>query len=106
MSAGPRCYLDHRVITPGQESAKRVEWWDTGDGTETIFSDALPEAPGLSQARGRLIKAAHSKCFFADRRRIERQGVAGLPDAPGQSPGEGMPDGRAGTGRRDSAGGD
>ncbi len=74
MSAGPRCFLDHRVITPGQEAAKRVEYWRQGDGSVRLYSDSVSDADGnLSEAAGTLEKAAHSKCYWVDRRQAERQ---------------------------------
>lgn len=77
MSAGPRCWRDHRVINPGQETAKRVEHWRQGDGTLLLFSDVVNDADGkLSDAKGTLEKAEHSKCYWAARRSAERQ-----PDA-------------------------
>jgi len=82
MSAGLRCFLAHRVINPGQESDKRVEYWAQPDGSEKLFSNAVPDADGkLSEATGTLVKAAHSKCYFADRRQRERGDLFALPDA-------------------------
>jgi hypothetical protein len=77
MSAGPRCWIDLKVINNGQEAAKRVEWWRQADGQELLFSDGVSDAAGkLSEATGSLVKAAHSKCYWAARRSAERQ-----PDA-------------------------
>jgi len=77
VSAGPRCFLDHRVINPGQEAAKRVEYWRQQDGPLKLFSDAVNDADGkLSEATGTLEKAAHNKCYWADRRLAERQDLA------------------------------
>src|SRR5215471_1422581 len=82
MSAGLRCFLDHRVINPGQESDKRVEYWAQPDGSEKLFSNAVPDADGkLSEATGTLVKAAHSKCYFADRRQRERSDILPTPAA-------------------------
>ncbi len=62
------------VVAPGQQAAKRVEWWRQGDGSVKLFSDAVPDAAGkLSEATGILEKIAHSKCFWAARRAAERQ---------------------------------
>jgi len=73
MSAGPRCWICHRVINPGQEAAKRIEWWAQGDGSLELFSDAVPGASGkLPEASGTLDMAEHSKCFWARRRAAER----------------------------------
>jgi hypothetical protein len=78
MSAGPRCWLDHRVINSGQEAAKRIEYWRQPDGVLKLFSDAVPDADGkLSVATGTLEKAAHCKCYWVARRSAERQ-----PDPP------------------------
>jgi len=82
MSAGLRCFMDHRVINPGQEADKRVEFWAQPDGSEKLFSNAVSDADGkLSDADGMLVRAAHSKCYFADRRKRERDEAYGAPDA-------------------------
>lgn len=76
--AGPRCLFCHDAIRPGQEADKRAEYWEL-DGKVRIYGHQMPDGK-LSDAEGMLVGMAHSKHYWADRRRAERAAKA-TPDA-------------------------
>lgn len=81
-----RCNPCQQPIRPGAEERKRVEWhvvFNEARGNEVrVFGENMPDGP-LSQATGRLLKVAHSKCYWAEWKRVNRGGDAKQGTRPG-----------------------
>lgn len=78
-----KCRTCHRRIAPGMEAAKRVEYWVQPDTSVKVFSDSVAGLDGkLSEAAGMLESAQHSKCYWTERKRVERGGDAVLGTHP------------------------
>ena len=61
------CFFCHKPIT-GAEAKRRLEW-RTGPVTRDVrvYGDGAPNGK-LGDATGRLLKAAHHKCFHASKK--------------------------------------
>jgi hypothetical protein len=75
-----KCWVCHRNIKPGLESQKRVEEHLVSD-EPVQFGEGQPGGP-LDKAEGPLVRAWHSKCFHAGRKRTLRGGDAVLGTRP------------------------
>ena len=75
-----KCYPCHRNIKPGLEWKKHVEE-RLVDGEPVLFGEGQPGGT-LEQATGPLLRAWHSKCFHAARKRTLRGGDAILGTNP------------------------
>lgn len=75
-----KCFTCHRNIKPGLESKKRVEE-RLVDGEPVLFGEGQPGG-SLDKAEGPLVRAWHSKCFHAGRKRTLRGGDAVLGTNP------------------------
>jgi hypothetical protein len=53
------------------EWSKRAEYRRQPDGTVKVFGVNMPDGP-LSEARGELVAAKHSKCYWIDAKRAKR----------------------------------
>lgn len=84
-----KCYVCHRNIRPGLESQKRIEERlvipelaeVTPPAEAVLFGEGQPGG-SLDKATGPLIRAWHSKCFHAGRKREKRGGDAVLGTRP------------------------
>jgi hypothetical protein len=77
-----RCCYCPREIKGQMEVAKRVEYREWPDGEERVYGENMPDGT-LNQAQGRLIKAAHQKCYWAVWKRVNRGGDAVQGTRPG-----------------------
>lgn len=85
-----KCWLCLRPIATA-EASKRVEW-RTGPDTAPVLFGA--DNPPLSLAGGRLVKAAHGKCYWVWHKQRNRPMAADrseehLEETPGEDDGSG-----------------
>ena len=85
-----RCRFCQRAILPGQEQRKRVQFHRQDDGTVKVFGVNMPDGP-LDSATGRVEFLAHSRCYWADKKRPLRQAAdtRGRATAEERAPSEG-----------------
>lgn len=74
-----------RMVKPGNQAARRVEFWRQDNGELLVYSDGVPGAAGkLSEAAGKLEAAQHFKCYWAEVKKLrpERQSFRAPAAAP------------------------
>jgi hypothetical protein len=77
-----RCCHCPLEIKGEAQLAKRAEWREQPDGSVLVYGENMP-AGKLSDAAGRLLKAAHQKCYWAVWKRENRGGDAVQGTHPG-----------------------
>jgi hypothetical protein len=65
------CFFCHKPLRTA-DMAHRYEWrvWPAARGEIRIYGDGAPDGK-LADARGRIVKVLHGKCYHADKKQQE-----------------------------------